>query len=79
VRIEPLQADEVVLAGGTTNVGRQRLAAVQPQRAEDGMALGHGVGDDLVTPSVALDDGVDQADALVVACAVGVGEERESS
>ena len=55
-----------------------RLAAIQPLRAEGGMALGHGVSDDLVTPSVALDDGLDQADALVFAGTIGVGEERES-
>ena len=43
------------------------------------MALGHGVGDDLVTPSVALDDRLDQAGTLLVAGAVGIGEEREPS
>ena len=43
------------------------------------MALGHGGSNDVVTPSVAFDDGLDEAGALVVAGAIGVGEERESS
>jgi len=37
------------------------------------------VSDDLITPSVALDDSLDQADALILAGPVGVGEEREPS
>ena len=43
------------------------------------MALAGGVSDDLITPSVAFDDGLDEADALILAGAIGVGEEREPS
>ena len=56
---------------------RERLAAIHPLRTKDGMALGGGASDDLITPSVALDDRFDKAGTLVFAGAVGVGEERE--
>ena len=56
-----------------------RLTAIHPLRTEDGMVLRCGVGDDLVTPTVALDDGLNQTGALIFAGPIRVGEERESS